>query len=66
MLRFLVFCLFTNKVPGKSPLCLLPFEWNKLGRDRFQPNKMTFGIATKNSILEETENREENSFTTVD
>jgi hypothetical protein len=37
----------------KSPKYLLPFVWDKLGGDRFQPNQTVFRIARKNSIIVE-------------
>jgi hypothetical protein len=40
----------------RSPLYTLPYEWNKLGGDRFQQNKTTFRIAIKNTIFEEIPN----------
>ena len=40
----------------RSPLYTLPYEWNKLGGDRFQQNKTTFRIAIKNTIFDEIPN----------
>ncbi len=40
----------------RSPLYTLPYEWNKLGGDRFQQNKTTFRIAIKNTIFDKIPN----------
>jgi hypothetical protein len=37
----------------RSSLYSLPYEWNKLGGNRYQQNKTTFRVAIKNTIFEE-------------